>query len=218
MRQADRHATGPGALSPLLAGTLALLALAAAAGEAAAQAGAALDHWRHPPPLDPLTLVLQLADGRTHWPPAGTPLLVGAAVACPLIVTIAAVLLLRRPARSADRAARLLGTGRSVHPVSLANARATAERFGVAAAWVTDRARRGGRPNAVRDLGGHAVRHLGATQRQVQLARDPDGAGRARCRVRDLEQARPVRGHPGGTRAARAHLEFRSRGDRGGRA
>ena len=47
MRQADRHATGPGALSPLLAGTLALLALAAAAGEAAAQAGAALDHWRH---------------------------------------------------------------------------------------------------------------------------------------------------------------------------
>ena len=34
-------------------------------GEAAAQAGAVLDHWRHPPPLDPLALVLELADGRT---------------------------------------------------------------------------------------------------------------------------------------------------------
>ena len=41
-RQADRHATGPSTLSPLLTGTLALVTLAAVAGEAAAQAGAAI--------------------------------------------------------------------------------------------------------------------------------------------------------------------------------
>ena len=49
MRQADRHATGPSPLSPLLAGTLGLLALVGVVGEAAAQAGAQLDHWRQPP-------------------------------------------------------------------------------------------------------------------------------------------------------------------------
>jgi type IV secretory pathway TraG/TraD family ATPase VirD4 len=131
MRQADRHATGPSTLSPLLAGTLALLALAAVAGEAAARAGAAIDHWRHRPPLDPLVLVLNLADGRTRWPPAGTPILLAAAAACALLVTGVVVARVRRPATSADRSAWLLGTGRSVHPVSLANARATAVRFGV---------------------------------------------------------------------------------------
>ena len=61
--------------------------LAAVAGEAAAQAGAAIDHWRHRPPVDPLALVLELADGRTHWPPAGTPILIAAAAACALLVT-----------------------------------------------------------------------------------------------------------------------------------
>ena len=71
MRQADRHATGPSTLSPLLAGALALLALVGVVGEAAAQAGAAIDHWRQRPPVDPLALALELADGRTHWPPAG---------------------------------------------------------------------------------------------------------------------------------------------------
>ena len=57
-RHADRHATGP---SPLLAGTLALVAVAGLA--------AAIDHWRHRPPVDPLAVVLELADGRTHRPP-----------------------------------------------------------------------------------------------------------------------------------------------------
>ena len=130
--QADRHATGPQQLSPLLLGTLALLALAGVAGEAAAQAGAAIDHFRHRPPLDPLALALDLADGRSRWPPAGTPILIGLLSVC--------VLARRRdprgartpaPATSADRAARLLATGRSIQPVSLANARATAQRFGV---------------------------------------------------------------------------------------
>jgi hypothetical protein len=133
MRQADRHATGPQALSPLLTGTLALLALAAVAGEVGAQAGAAIDHWRRRPPVDPLALVLEIADGRTRWPPAGTPILIAVTSVCAVIV-IGFLLdraLRRYPASGADRAARLLGTGRSVHPISLPNARATAERFGV---------------------------------------------------------------------------------------
>ena len=133
MRQADRHATGPQALSPLLTGTLALAALAAVAGEAAAQAGAAIDHWRQRPPVDPLALVLELADGRTRWPPAGTPLLIAAAAACALIVTAFVVARARRRSAGtgADRAARLLATGRSLHPISRRNAQATAKRFGV---------------------------------------------------------------------------------------
>ena len=130
-RQADRHATGPSTLSPLLTGTLALVALAAVAGEAAAQGGAAIDHWRHRPPVDPLALVLELADGRTRWPTAGTPIMIAAAGVCALIVSAVVLARIRRPATGADRAARLLGTGRSVHPISRGNAQATAKRFGV---------------------------------------------------------------------------------------
>jgi hypothetical protein len=131
MRQADRHATGPSTLSPLLAGVLGLLALVGVVAEAAAQAGAQLDHWRQRPPLDPLALALELADGRTHWPPAATAIVIAAAAACALAGACIAFARARRPASGADRAARLLGTGRSIHPVSLANARATAQRFGV---------------------------------------------------------------------------------------
>jgi len=129
---ADRHATGPNkALSPLLTGTLALVTLAAVAGEAAAQAGAAIDHWRHRPPVDPLALVLALADGRARWPPAGTPILIAAAGAYAVIVIGVVIARVRRSPTGADRAARLLGTGRSVHPISRRNAQATARRFGV---------------------------------------------------------------------------------------
>ncbi len=81
---AHRHATGPAPFSPLLAGTLALLALAGVVAEAAAQAGAAIDHWHRRPPIDPLALALELADGHTRWPPAATPILIAAGVACAL--------------------------------------------------------------------------------------------------------------------------------------
>ncbi len=131
MRQADRHATGPSSLSPLLVGALGLLAVAGVTAEAAAQAGAALDHWRHRPPPDPLALALELADGRTRWPPGATPILIAIGAACLLAAILVVVLRVRRPAMGVDRAARLLGTGARVHPVSLQNARATAQRFGV---------------------------------------------------------------------------------------
>ena len=131
MRQADRHATGPSTVSPLLAGTLAVVALTGVAGEAAAQAGAAIDHWRHRPPVDPLALVVELADGRTHWPPAATPILIANAAIWALLFIAIVVVGVQHAAPGADRAARLLGTGSSVHPVSRANAQATARRFGV---------------------------------------------------------------------------------------
>ena len=54
MRHADRHATGPTTLSPLLTGTLALVALAAVAGEAAAQGGGIDVSQGLHPPLVPL--------------------------------------------------------------------------------------------------------------------------------------------------------------------
>jgi len=128
---AHRHATGPAPFSPLLAGTLALLALAGAVGEAAAQGGAASDHWHRRPPLDPLALALELADGRTRWPPTATPILIAVGAAAALAIGLVVVLRTRRPATGADRAARLLGVGRSALSVSLQNARATAARFGV---------------------------------------------------------------------------------------
>ena len=129
-RHADRHATGPSPQPPLLAGSLALGALAAVV-EVAAQAGATVDHWRDRPPVDPLALALELADGHTHWPPAATAILIATTIACALIAASVALTRLRRPATSADRAARLLAAGRGAHPVSLANANQTAERFGV---------------------------------------------------------------------------------------
>ena len=94
--QADRHATGPQQLSPLLLGTLALLALAGVAGEAAAQLGAAIDHLHHRPPLDPLALALELADGRSRWPPAGTPILLGFLGACVLAGALIIAVRMRR--------------------------------------------------------------------------------------------------------------------------
>ena len=212
--QADRHATGPQQLSPLLLGTLALLALAGVAGEAAAQPGAAIDHFRHRPPLDPLALALDLADGRTRWPPAGTPILIGLLSACVLAGAAILAVRARRPG-DVGRPRRTAARHRPQHAARVAGQRAgdrpaVRRRAGRAA----DRHRGRGRPDAVCDLGGHAVRHLGAPQRQVQLPRDPDRAGGAGRRVRHQQQAGPVRRDPRGPRAARAGVELRPRADR----
>ena len=131
--RAHRHATGTGQFSPLIAGILAAVIAAAGAAEAAVQVGAKLDHWRHPPPLDPVSLALELADGKTGWPPAATALAATAGSVIALLALTAAALLLRARARGthADRAAPVMGRGRDIHPVSRANARATAKRFGI---------------------------------------------------------------------------------------
>ena len=130
---AHRHSTGSSGFSPLLAGTIGIVVVAAAAAEAAVQLGASIDHWRHPPPVDPLALVLELADGQTGWPPAATSLLAIGGGLLLLIAMMVVISLIRgRSHRThADRAGQVMGRGRDVHPVSRANARATAKRFGV---------------------------------------------------------------------------------------
>ena len=50
------------------------------------------------------------------------------------------------------------------------------------------------------------MRHLGPPQRQEHGPGDPDAAGRARRRVRDLEQARPVRSDPRSVREQRGRV------------
>jgi hypothetical protein len=163
MRQADRHATGPQALSPLLTGTLALVALATVAG-AAAQAGAAIDHWRHRPPVDPLALALELADGRTRWPPAGTPLLIAAAGACALIVTAFVVARARRRSAGtgADRAARLLAGRSKSSPTVLCRENISPTRPRRAASAAPRRAR--GSPQSTRGQTPRRARALGRSR------------------------------------------------------
>ena len=131
--RAHRHATGSPEFSPLIAVALGLGVLIVIIGDAAAQLGAHLDGWHRPPPVAPLSLALELADGKTRWPPAATAI---AAVAGGILVLAVAALLTRgwrsRSRRShADRAAPMMGRGRDIHPVSRKNARATAKRFSI---------------------------------------------------------------------------------------
>ena len=71
-----------------------------------------LDHWRHPPPVDPLSLALELADGKTGWPPAATAIAGDRAAACSLLAVSCVVIrsMARRARRiHADRAAPMMG-------------------------------------------------------------------------------------------------------------
>ena len=85
---AHRHSTGPPPFSPLIAAGLVVLAIAAIVLEAAVQAGAALDHWQHHPPLDPLGLAIQLADHKTRWPHAAAGLLIASGA---IVILLAAL-------------------------------------------------------------------------------------------------------------------------------
>ena len=132
--RAHRHATGSVQFSPLIAGALTFAVLIVVVFELAAQLGARLDRWHRPPPIAPLSLALSLAEGKTRWPPAATPI---ALIAVAVLALAAAAFLTRRlraatQRRHADRAAAMMGRGRDVYPISRANARATAKRFKVA--------------------------------------------------------------------------------------
>ncbi len=129
--QTNRHALGPGGGYAPLAALLAAI-LACAAVDGALQAGDKIAHLP-PAPLDPLSVAIDLARGTLRWPRQATLILAGE-----LLVLLAAGLVLwrvsRRGARtrlSVDRAARLMGTGSAIAPVTLANAKRTAARFGI---------------------------------------------------------------------------------------
>jgi hypothetical protein len=134
INRAHRHATGSAGPPPLLAGALGVGVVMVIILDAAAQLGARLDHWRHRPPIAPLSLAIELADGKSSWPPAATEIV--AAAGGMLGLAFAALLIWRSRAAShhshADRAAPMMGRGRDVHPVSRAHARSTAERFSIA--------------------------------------------------------------------------------------
>ena len=125
----DRHASGP---SPVTE-TVAILAVVAviAAAVIAVHVAAALDEWRQPS-WNPLVLLLQAARGRLRLAPATVPLLAAVLGASSLLATAGVWTLGRRPRRhGADRAARLLATGRELVQVSARAAAKTADRFGV---------------------------------------------------------------------------------------
>ena len=132
MNHAHRHATGAPDLSPLIVGALGLGVVIVITGDAAVQLGAWLDGDR-PPPVAPLSLALELADGKTTWPPAATAIM--AAVGVVLVLALGVFFAWRWRGASrrshADRAAAMMGRGRDIHPVSRRNARATAKRFSV---------------------------------------------------------------------------------------
>ena len=133
MNRAHRHATGSQEISPLIAGGLGLAVLIVIIGDGAAQLGARFDGWRHPPPVAPLSLALDLADRRTRWPPTATAIAIAACGV--LVLALAALFTWRSRSGSrrshADRAAPMMGRGRDIHPVSRSNARATAKRFSI---------------------------------------------------------------------------------------
>ena len=125
----DRHASGPSAV----ADTVAVLAVVAvfAAAVIVVHVAAVLDGWRQPS-WNPLVLLLQAARGRLRLAPATVPLLaVLLGAGSVLAIAIVWGLRGRQPRRGADRAARLLATGRELVPVSARAAAKTAERLGV---------------------------------------------------------------------------------------
>ncbi|MGO9955856.1 MAG: TraM recognition domain-containing protein [Solirubrobacteraceae bacterium] len=133
--QTDRHARGPGAGYSPLAALLAAL-LAATVFEGALQAGSRLAHTTHPSaPVNPLAAAIDLANGKIAWPTQASIVLAGELLLVAALVGVIAWVR-SRPGRSSrathvDRAARLMGTGKRITPVTLANAKATAARYGV---------------------------------------------------------------------------------------
>jgi len=133
MSAQHRHASGPAPHSPLTHMSFALIAAIAVLVEVSVHAGAALDGWRHQPTWNPLVLAIDLARKRVRWPGSATPVLIATAALLTLAGAAFAIVLARRrkgPAHP-DRAARLLGTGRQLEPVSIRTARHTAQRFGI---------------------------------------------------------------------------------------
>ena len=206
-----RHGRGAGA-GPAPAVIVAALALAATGvAEVALHAAERLDGtaaatW------NPLVLLIDLARGRARWPTLATVL---AGILVVLFVAATVALSRRRTGpRHPDRAARLMGTGRDLEPVTgRAMRRKAKDRFGV---------EQPGLPIARAVAGGQT---LYATWEDMQFdiwghpakARAP---GRSRrCSPRPARRLRPPTSPtstppPAAPRTARPGVELRSGGDR----
>jgi len=136
MSSTSRRAGGPSEHSEetlIICGIVALVIVVVAAINAAVRLGALLsDEHRHLPG-NPFTLVINVAAGSVKWPAAATLVLAAIVALVALVGSGVAVLVLRRRGRGSrvDRAARHMGRGRDIAPVSLRGATATAERLGV---------------------------------------------------------------------------------------
>ena len=219
MRQADRHATGPSTLSPLLAGTLALVALAAVGGRSR-RAGGRGDRPLAPPPAGRSARPGARARRRPH------PLAAGGH-ADPdrrrARVRVLAAGLSWSLAPGGRRPARIARRGCSVPAAACIRSRggtrsATAKRFGV---------EQPGLPIARAIAGGQT---LYATWEDMQCdiwgpaqRQDSSAARSRRCWPRPAPRSRPRTSPtctppPGGPRAARPGVELRPRAARRRRA
>jgi hypothetical protein len=132
MRHAPRHATGPG--SPSTATIVAILAVGIVylIAAVAVHLAASVDHLRAVS-WWPLTAIIQLAKGQRRLPTAAEWIVPAMLVpATLLLVLVGRVWVARRPAVSdVDRAARLMGYGRRLAPLTEKAAARTAARLGV---------------------------------------------------------------------------------------
>jgi type IV secretory pathway TraG/TraD family ATPase VirD4 len=85
------------------------------------------------PPANPVLLIVELATGRTDWPPSAAGIGTGIILAVGLLGIASRLLIGKHHNRlRGDRAARLMGTGPAIEQIAAHATRATARRLGVA--------------------------------------------------------------------------------------
>ncbi len=173
--------------SPLIAGALGLGVVIVIIGDAAAQLGARLDGWHRPPPIAPLSLALELADGKTRWPPAATA--IAAAAGGVLVLALRRLFhmaMARRVTTQPCRSRRADDGTRTRHPPRLPRKRAgDREALQHRPGRPPDRARRQRRPTAVRDAGRTSSATSGARgEARPPPARSPPSSPHPRPRLR----------------------------------
>ncbi|WP_420116584.1 type IV secretory system conjugative DNA transfer family protein [Micromonospora sp.] len=133
---AKRRPGGAGGGLSQWAGPLSILAGLAVVGAVygAVHLGASLsDDAAEPPPANPVKLLFGLIKGTVAWPAAATWLLAALLAVLALVVVAGFVVAFRRAgkAKRGDQAARLMGRGQDLEPLSERTAQATATRLGV---------------------------------------------------------------------------------------
>ena len=133
----SQQAQRPAGRAELVLLWLAITVVVVAVGGVTAAVHIANSQLRHPAhlPGNPFTLVGDLARGRLRWPAQATVYLVVIAAAALALLAIAGAIVARarRGRHPVDRAARWMGVGAALAPLTEKGAAATAERLGVSA-------------------------------------------------------------------------------------